>query len=104
MLFEIKKRESLIMIAAVALNKNFFKITSSHAFIVIFNIRLKYKLRKIITLINNNFEENFISQRFVKENDLINDLIRRIEESIDGYTITIYRKHDLIIHIKNSEN
>jgi hypothetical protein len=104
MLFEIKKRESLIIIVAVALNKDFSKIIFSHAFIIVFNIYLKYEFRKIIILINNNFEENFIFQRFVKENDLISDLIKYIEKSIDGYAITIYRKHDLITHIKNSEN
>jgi hypothetical protein len=53
---------------------------------------------------NNDFEENFISQRFVKENNLISDPIKRIKKSIDRYAITIYRKHDLITHIKNSEN
>jgi hypothetical protein len=53
---------------------------------------------------NNNSEENFISQRFVKENGLINDLIKYIKESIDKYTIIIYGKHDLIIYIKDSEN
>jgi hypothetical protein len=88
----------------VTLGKNLFKATSSHAFIIIFNIRLEYKLRKIITLINNDSEENFISQRFVKENDLISDPIKCIEKFIDRYTITIYKKHDLSIYIKNSEN
>jgi hypothetical protein len=88
----------------VALNKDSFKIISSHAFIIIFNIRLKYRFRKIIILVNNDSEENFIFQRFVKENDLISDLIKYIEKFIDGYTIIIYRKHDLIIYIKNLEN
>jgi hypothetical protein len=92
------------MIAAVILDKNPSKTIFSHAFIIVFNIRLKYKLRKIIILVNNNFEEKFIFQRFVRENDLINDLIKYIKEFIDKYAITIYRKHDLIIHIKNSEN
>jgi hypothetical protein len=92
------------MIAAVALNKNSSKITSSHVFIIIFNIRLEFGFSKVIILINNSSEENTISQRFVKENNLIGDSIRRMEESIDKYTITIYRKHDFIIHIKNSEN
>jgi hypothetical protein len=92
------------MIAAVTLNKNSSKTTFSHAFIVVFNIRLEYRLRKIITLMNNNSEENFISQRFVKKNDLISDPIGRIKKFIDKYTINIYRKHDLIIYIKNSEN
>jgi hypothetical protein len=102
--FEIKKRENLIMITAVALNKDSFKIIFFHTFIIIFNIRLKHRFRKIIVLINNNSEENFISQRFVKENGLISDLIKYIKKSIDGYTIIIYRKHDLITYIKNSEN
>jgi hypothetical protein len=102
--FEIKKRGSLIMIAAVALDKDLSKAISSHAFIVIFNIRLKHRLRKIITLIDSSFEENFISQRFVKENDLISDSMKRIKKFIDRYTITIYGKHDLITYIKNSEN
>jgi hypothetical protein len=53
---------------------------------------------------DNNSEENFISQRFVKKNDLINDSIKCKKIFIDGYTIIIYRKHDLIIYIKNSEN
>jgi hypothetical protein len=53
---------------------------------------------------NNDSEENFIFQRFVKKNDLINDWIKYIKEFIDGYTVTIYEKHDLIIYIKNSEN
>jgi hypothetical protein len=74
--FEIKKRENLIIIIAVTLNKDSFKITSSHVFIIIFNIRLEHKLRKIIIIINNDFKENFISQRFVEENDLISDLIK----------------------------
>jgi hypothetical protein len=40
----------------------------------------------------------------VKKNDLINDLIKYIEKSIDKYTITIYGKHDLITYIKDLEN
>jgi hypothetical protein len=92
------------MIVVVTLNKDLSKAISSHAFIVMFNIRLEYEFRKIIALINNNFEENFISQRFVKKNDLINDLIKCIKEFIDKYTVIIYGKHDLIIYIKNSEN
>jgi hypothetical protein len=104
MLFEIKKRGNLIIITAVALNKNLSKTISSYAFIVVFNIRLKYRFRKIIILMDNGFKENFIFQRFVKENDLISDSIKCIKKFIDGYTITIYGKHDLIIHIKNSEN
>jgi hypothetical protein len=92
------------MIVVVALDKDFSKITSFHIFIVIFNIRLKYGFRKIIILMNSNFEENFISQRFVKENDLISDLIEYMKEFIDGYAIIIYGKHDLIIYIKNLEN
>jgi hypothetical protein len=92
------------MIAVVALGKDSSKVISFHAFIIVFNICLKYGFRKIIILINNNSEENFISQRFVKKNDLINDPIKYIKKSIDGYTVIIYRKHDLIIHIKNSEN
>jgi hypothetical protein len=55
------------MIAAVTLNKNSFKIISSRAFIIVFNIRLEYGFRKIIILINKDSEENFISQRFVKK-------------------------------------
>jgi hypothetical protein len=80
MLFEIKKRERLIMIIAVTLGKNPSKITPSHAFIIVFNIRLKYRLRKIIILINSDSEIFFISQRFVKENDLIDDSIKRIKK------------------------
>jgi hypothetical protein len=86
------------------LDKNSFKTTPSHAFIIVFNIYLEYRFRKIIALIDNNFEKNFIFQRFVKENDLIGDLIKYIKEFIDGYTVIIYRKHDLIIYIKDSEN
>jgi 5S rRNA maturation endonuclease (ribonuclease M5) len=92
------------MIAAVALNKNFSKIIFSRAFIIIFNIRLEHRFRKIIILIDNDSEGNFIFQRFVKENDLINDLIKYIKKFINGYAITIYRKHDLITYIKNLEN
>jgi hypothetical protein len=102
--FEIKKREDLIIIAAVALNKDLSKAISSRAFIIIFNIRLEYRFRKIIILMDNDFEENIISQRFVKENDLISDLIEYMKEFIDGYAIIIYGKHDLIIYIKNLEN
>jgi hypothetical protein len=53
---------------------------------------------------NNDSEKNFISQRFVKKNDLISDLIKYIKKFIDGYTVTIYEKHDLIIYIKILEN
>jgi hypothetical protein len=58
----------------------------------------------MVTPVNNNSKKNFISQRFVKKNDLIDNPVKRIKEFIDGYTITIYGKHDLIIYIKNSEN
>jgi hypothetical protein len=58
--FEIKKCKNLILIAAVALDKDPFKAISFHAFIVVFNIRLKYRLRKIIILMDSNSEENFI--------------------------------------------
>jgi hypothetical protein len=92
------------MIAAVALGKNFSKTIFSHAFIIIFNIRLKHRLRKIIILVDNNSEENFIFQRFVKKNGLIGDLIKYIGKFIDRYAIIIYRKHDLIIYIKDLEN
>jgi hypothetical protein len=88
----------------VALGKDPSKATPSHAFIVVFNIRLEHGLRKIIVLVNSDFEENFIFQRFVKENDLINDPIKYIKKSIDGYAVIIYEKHDLITHIKDSEN
>jgi hypothetical protein len=92
------------MIIAVALNKDSSKITFFHIFIIVFNVRLEYGLRKIIILMNNNFEKFFFSQRFVKKNDLISDLIKYIRESIDGYAVTIYEKHDLIIYIKDLEN
>jgi hypothetical protein len=49
------------MIAVVALNKNSSKTIPSHAFIIIFNIRLEYRFRKIIAVMDNNSEENFIS-------------------------------------------
>jgi hypothetical protein len=92
------------MIAAVALGKNPFKTTFPYAFIIVFNIRLKYGFRKIIILINNSSEENFISQRFVKKNGLISNLIKCMKEFIDKYTIIIYGKHDLITYIKNLGN
>jgi hypothetical protein len=88
----------------VALDKDPSKIIFSHAFIIIFNIRLEHKFRKIIVLVDNSSEENFIFQRFVKENGLINDSVERIRKSINEYTVTIYGKYDLIIYIKNSEN
>jgi hypothetical protein len=58
--FEIKKRENLIIIIVVALDKNSFKAISFYVFIIVFNIRLEYEFRKIIILMNNDFEENFI--------------------------------------------
>jgi hypothetical protein len=61
MLFEIEKRENLIMIAAVALGKDLSKVTLFHVFIIVFNIRLEHEFRKIIILVNNDSEENFIS-------------------------------------------
>jgi hypothetical protein len=54
--------------------------------------------------VDSDSEENFISQRFVKKNGLIGDPIKYIKKFIDEYTITIYGKHDLIIHIKDSGN
>jgi hypothetical protein len=92
------------MIAAVALGKNPSKIISFYVFIIVFNIRLEYRFRKIIILINNNSEKNFISQRFVKENDSISNSIKYIRKFIDGHTITIYGKYNLITYIKDSEN
>jgi hypothetical protein len=92
------------MIIAVALGKDFSKAISSHIFIVVFNVRLEHGFRKVIVLVDSGSKENFIFQRFVKENGLINNLIKYIENFIDRYAVTIYRKHDLIIHIKNLEN
>jgi hypothetical protein len=60
MSFEIKKRKNPIIIAAVALDKDFSKATSSYAFIIIFNIRLEYGFREIIASVDNNSEEKFI--------------------------------------------
>jgi hypothetical protein len=60
----------------MTLGKNFSKVISSHIFIVVFNVRLEHGIRNIIILVDNDFEENFISQRFVKENDLISDLVK----------------------------
>jgi hypothetical protein len=88
----------------VTLDKDLSKIIFSHAFIVVFNIRLEHGFRKIIILMDNNLKENFISQRFVKKNGLISDLMKRIKKFIDRYAVIIYGKHDLIIHIKNLEN
>jgi hypothetical protein len=51
---------------------------------------------------NNNSEENPISQRFVKENDLINDLIKHMKKFIDKHTVIIYKKYDLVTYIKDS--
>jgi hypothetical protein len=68
------------MIAAVALDKNPSKAIFSRAFIVVFNIRLEYGFRKIIILMDNNSENFFISQRFVRENDLINNSIKYIKK------------------------
>jgi hypothetical protein len=48
------------MIVVVALDKDSFKIIFFRVFIIGFNIRLQYRFRKIIALIINNFEENFI--------------------------------------------
>jgi hypothetical protein len=48
------------MIAVVTLGKNFSKVISFHVFIIIFNIRLEYGFRKIIILMDNDSEENFI--------------------------------------------
>jgi hypothetical protein len=92
------------MIAVVALGKDSSKTTLFYAFIIIFNICLKYGFRKIIILMNNDSEKNFIFQRFVKENDLISNLMKYIKEFIDGHAIIIYGKHDLITHIKDSGN
>jgi hypothetical protein len=102
--FEIKKREDLIMIAAVALDKIPSKIIPFYVLIIVFNIYLVYGFRKIIILVDNSSEENFISPRFVKKNDLISDLMKYKKNSIDRHTVTIYRKHDLITYNKNSEN
>jgi hypothetical protein len=49
------------MIAVVALGKNFSKVIFFRVFIVIFNVRLKYGFRKVIILMDSDFEENFIS-------------------------------------------
>jgi hypothetical protein len=45
------------MIAAVTLDKDSSKTTSSRVFIIVFNIRLEYKLRKMIVLVNNDSEK-----------------------------------------------
>jgi hypothetical protein len=48
------------MIAAVALDKDFFMVIFFLVFIVLFNVRLEYGFRKIIILVDNGSEENFI--------------------------------------------
>jgi hypothetical protein len=95
--FEIKKRKNPIIIAAVTLNKDPFKATSSHTFIIIFNIRLEYGLRKIIILIHNNSEKKLHFTTIRKRERFDRRSNKMYKNFIDGYTVTIYRKYDLII-------
>ena len=60
--------------------------------------------RKVTTLLNYETDEDLISQRFTKENGLEAISIERMGITVDGYRITIYRSHNIIIKIKNSRS
>ncbi len=60
--------------------------------------------RKITALLNYKINKNLISQRFTKKNNLETTPIKRIETTVDGHHITLYKSHNIITKTKDSRN
>ena len=60
--------------------------------------------RKVTALLNYRTNEDLISQRFTKKNDLETTPIKRIRTTVDKYYISIYKSHNIITKVKDSRN
>ncbi len=60
--------------------------------------------RKITALFNYGVDEDFISQRFIKENGLEAISVERIKIIVNRYYIIIYRFYNIIIKVKDSRS
>ncbi len=100
----LKKRISLIIVAAVALNKNPSTTKDIRCIFIEVILYFSYENRKITVLFNYRIDKNLISQRFIKENSLEATPVKHIKTTVDEHHITIYRSHNIIIKIKDSRN
>ena len=60
--------------------------------------------RKITILFNCGVDEDLISQRFAKENDLEVTSVEHMRITVDGYRIIIYKSYNIIIKTKDSRS
>ena len=60
--------------------------------------------RKVKDFLDCGTENKIISQYFVKQNGLQETFIKRIKIAVDGYRITIYKSHNLLIKAKDYHN
>src|SRR6266536_626991 len=101
---KFKKRISLIIVAAVALNKNPSTIKDIRCIFIEVILYFSYENRKITALLNYRIDKNLISQRFIKENSLEITPVEYMGIIVDGYYITIYKFHNIITKVKDSRN
>jgi len=88
----------------VVLGKNFLTVKGIRCILIEVTLYFSYGNRKITVLFDCGVDENLISQRFTKENNLKVTPVERIRTTVDRHHITIYRFYNIITKTKNSRN
>ena len=65
---------------------------------------LTHSNRKITALFDYRINKDLISQHFAKKNSLEATPIGRMETTVDGYYVIIYKFHNIITKVKDSRN
>ncbi len=85
----------------MALGKDPLMIKDIRCMLIEIILYLAHGNRKVTALLDYGADEDFISQRFTKENSLEITPIERIGTTVDEYYIIIYRSHNIITKTKN---
>jgi len=88
----------------MVLGKNSLRVKDIRCIFIEVILNLAHGNRKITVLFNCGVDEDFISQRFTKENGLEATPIKRMGIIVDGYNIIIYRFYNIIIKVKDSRS
>src|SRR6266536_1069401 len=101
---KLKKRISPVIVAAVILNKDFLTVKGTRCILIEVILYFSHGNRKITTLLNYKIDENLISQRFTKKNNLEVTSVEHMGITVDSHYIIIYKSHNIITKAKDSRN
>ncbi len=77
--------------AAIILDKDLLTAKNTRYIFIEIILYFSHENRKIIILFNYEVDEDLISQRFAKENDLEITSVERMRIIVDGHYIIIYK-------------